>query len=99
MANSVTTIVGCSGTNTITQLTYSKVMSSEREFNLTLFSVKFKYLFELVKNLLEKQDRKVSIKLPHVKRILDGPERVVNAAIQSIVYGKEIIKMYHKHAL
>ena len=38
-------------------------MSSEREFNIKLFGVKFKYLSELVKNLLEEQDRKVSNKL------------------------------------
>ena len=41
-------------------------MSSEGEFNFKYFDVKFKYLSQLVKNLLEKQDRKVSIKLPHL---------------------------------
>ena len=57
-------------------------MSSEREFNLKEFGVKFKYLSQLVINLLEKQDRKVSIKLPHLflcKTCLDSPERVVTA--------------------
>ena len=36
----------------------------------------------MVKKLFEKQDRKVSMKLPHIfimKRVLDGSERVVTA--------------------
>ena len=41
-------------------------MSPEREFNLKYYGVKFKYLSQLVKNLLDKQDRKGSIKLPHL---------------------------------
>ena len=41
-------------------------MSSERAFNLKQFGVKDKYLSQLVKNLLEKQDRKVSNKFPHL---------------------------------
>ena len=41
-------------------------MSSERESNLKKFGVKFKYLSQLVKKLLEKQDRKISIKLTHL---------------------------------
>ena len=41
-------------------------MSSERELNLKQFSIKFKYLSQLVKNLLEKQERKISIKLQHL---------------------------------
>ena len=41
-------------------------MSSEREFYLKWFGVKFKYLSQLVKNLLKEQDRKVSIKLLHL---------------------------------
>ena len=40
-------------------------MSSEREFNLKNFGVKFKYLSQLAKILFEEQDRKVSIKLLH----------------------------------
>ena len=39
-------------------------MSTESEFNLKKFGVKFKYLSQLVKTLFEEQDRKVSIKLP-----------------------------------
>ena len=57
-------------------------MSPERELNLKLSGVKFKHLSKLVKKLLEKQDRKVSINLPHLflfKRVLDGPEWVVTA--------------------
>ena len=41
-------------------------MSSEREFNLKKLGVKFKYLSQLVENLLEKHDGKVGIKLPHL---------------------------------
>ena len=82
-------------------------MLSEREFNLNECGVKFKYLSQLVKNLLDKQDRKVSIKLRiyfYVKRVLDGPERVVTAqkratfgaATQSIVYANKILKCISK---
>ena len=47
-------------------MTETKVMSTERESNLKKFGVKFKYLSQLVKTLIEKLDRKVSIKLPHL---------------------------------
>ena len=46
--------LGCSGPITTAQLTETKVISSEREFNLKSFDVKFKYLSQLVKNVLEK---------------------------------------------
>ena len=62
----VSNYIECSEHITITQLTQTKVMSSEREFNLKYCGVKFKYLSQLVKKLLEKQDRRVSIKLPHL---------------------------------
>ena len=57
-------------------------MSSEREFNLKQFGEQNKYLLQPDKNLLKKQDRKVSIKLHiyfYVKRVLDSPERFVTA--------------------
>ena len=74
-------------------------MSSEREFYLKWFGVKFKYLSQLVKNLLKEQDRKVSIKLLHLflcktctcqSRMGRDCIKTCNfwAATQSIVYAK-----------
>ena len=54
------------------------------------------YLSQLVENLLEKQDRKVSIKLRiylYVKRVLDGPERVVTA-YKRATFGQQHSQLY-----